>query len=152
MSSDRLDAKDGTRAGAGTSSWRASADLLIAGVAVLLAGAATLVLPDGSTLRLVLVLPILLLAPGYLLLQALLVPARSTAARGRHLLLSLGVSPAVLGLLALSTAIVPGGFTSGAIILVVTVGCVLLAGVGFQRRRVRARVLAGDEEDVTQTA
>lgn len=153
MSTDRLDAADASQPGTDTSPWKASADLLLAAALALAAGAAALMLPDGSTLRLALVLPILLLAPGYLLLQALIVPARSMTDRGRHLLLSLGVSPAVLGLLALSTAIVPGGFTPGAIVLVVTVGCVLLAGIGFQRRRAKARVVADeDEDDVTQTA
>lgn len=153
MSSDRLDAADASQAGADTPTLKASADLIVAGALALVAGLAAVGLPDGSTLRLAIVLPIVLLAPGYLLLQALIVPARSAASRGRHLLLSLGVSPAVLGLLALSTAIVPGGFTPGAILLVVTVGCVVLAAVGVHRRRARARVVAEeDEEDVTQTA
>lgn len=153
VSSDRPDASDARRSSGGAARSTASIDLLVAGGLALVAGLAAVGLPDGSTLRMVVVLPILLLVPGYLLLQALIVPARSPATRGRHALLSLGVSPAVLGLLALATAIVPGGFTPGVILVVVTVGCLALAGLGYRRRRAKARVLAGeDEEDVTQTA
>ena len=149
MSSDRLDAA----ASPASRPLKASVDVLVAAGAMLAAIATALILPGGSTLRLAVVLPVLMVAPGYLLLQALLVPTRSATARVRHALLSLGVSPAVLGLLALSTAIVPGGFTEGAILAVVTLGCLVLAGVSVHRRRVEAQVIAGeDEEDVTQTA
>lgn len=155
MTSEDLDAADTSEAdpsGSGRQ-WTRSVDLLVAAGLMVLAAIVALVLPDGSMLRLAIVVPILLLAPGYLLLQALLVPARSAATRGRHLVLSLGVSPALLGLLALSTALVPGGFKQGAILGVVTVGSIVLGAVGFRRRRAKAHVLAAeDEEDVTQTA
>lgn len=154
VTSEDLDTVDASGADRGQRSraWKRSVDLLVAAGLMVLAGGAALALPDGSTLRLAFVVPILLVAPGYLLLQALIVPARSAATRGRHAVLSLGVSPALLGLLALSTAIVPGGFQEGAILAVVTIGSVVLGAVGFGRRRAKARVLAGDEEDVTQTA
>lgn len=130
-----------------------STDVLAGAGLAVLALLAAIALPDGSTLRLAIVLPILLLAPGYLLLQALLVPTRSLADRGRHLLVSVGLSPAVLGLLALTTAIVPGGFKPASILAVVTAGSLLFAGIALRRRWSRASVLAGeDEDDVTQTA
>lgn len=151
MSSDSADAADPRPRETDSPDWRRSIDLLVAASLVLVAGLAALALPGGGV-RLAITVPVLMLAPGYLLLQALLVPARSVGDRGRHLLLSLGVSPAVLGLMALSTAIVPGGFTEGVILAVVTLGCLVLAGVGYRRRRATARVVAGDEEDVTQTA
>lgn len=132
--------------------WRRSADVIAGAGLALVAALVAAVLPDGSTLRLAVALPVLMVVPGYLLLQALLVPARSWTARGRHALLSLGLSPAVLGLLALSTAIVPGGFRPVAIAATVTVGCLAFAGVALRRRWSQAHAIAGEEEDVTQTA
>lgn len=130
-----------------------SADVVAATGLVLVAALAAVVLADGSTLRPVVALPILMVAPGYLLLQALLVPARSPTERGRHLLVSLGLSPAVLGLLALATAVVPGGFRPLPIAATVTLGCLAFAGVALRRRWSVARTLAAEEEDdVTQTA
>lgn len=154
-SRDRSDEPDPTARGQpaeGRVRWKRSADVVVAAGLMLVAALAAAVLPDGSMLRLAVALPILGIAPGYLLLQALIVPARSWTARGRHALLALGLSPAVLGLLALSTAIVPGGFRPVPIAATVTVGCLAFAGVALRRRWSQARAIAGEEEDVTQTA
>lgn len=148
---DRGESVDGT--GGPLARAKRSADILLAAGVAVVAALAAAVLPSGSTLRIVLVLPIVLFAPGYLLLQALIVPARSASERGRHALLSVGVSPALVGLLALSTAIIPGGFKRVTIGAVITLGCLVLAGVGLRRRWASDHVLAGEEEeDVTQTA
>lgn len=111
-----------------------------AGLAVA-AAAASLSLPPGP-LRLALVLPMLLFAPGYLLLQAFVVPAARGADRGWQALASLGISPALLGLLALLTSIVEGGFRLGAILAVTTLGCLALAAAALVRRRALVRTNA----------
>jgi uncharacterized membrane protein len=152
---DRLDRGDDVAGSddGGLARLKRSADILVVVGLALASAAAAAVSPAASTARVVLAGPSVLLAPGYLLLQALLVPTRSRRVRGRHLLFSLGLSPALVGLLALSTAIVPGGFKRAVIAAVVTVGCVAFAGVGLWRRWSTERVLAGeDEDDVTQTA
>lgn len=151
---DRVDrAESAAGPAAGWDRLKRSADVLAGAGLALVALVGAIAIPSGSTVRLAIVLPILLVVPGYLLLQALLVPARPAAERGRHLLVSVGLSPAVLGLLALSTAIVPGGFTRGSILAIVTAGCLVFAGVALRRRWSKAHVLAAeDEEDVTQTA
>lgn len=111
-----------------------SVDLVLCCLAVALMALAVLALP-GSPLRAVLVAPALLLVPGYLLLQALF-PVR--AERPRHLLLSLGVSPPLVALLALATALVPGGFREGTILATVAAGSLMLAALAWTRRRTRA--------------
>lgn len=109
-------------------------DVLIAMVLVLVGTFAALVLPEGNTPRLLLALPVLFFAPGYLLIQAALGRRSTRTARGWHAALAVGVSPGVIGLLALVTAIVPGGFRMTPIILTVTVGSVALALLALYRR------------------
>ncbi len=106
-------------------------------VLVVLAALAAFALPEGSIARWAFTLPVVLVAPGYLLLQTIFVPVKPVASRLVHGLVSLGISPALVGLLALSTALVPGGFQPSAIILVVT-GASVVFGVLALFRRARA--------------
>jgi uncharacterized membrane protein len=103
-----------------------------------IATAAATSLPAG-TLRTALTLPMILFVPGYLLLQAFVVPAVTGAARGWQALASLGISPAVLGLFALATSIVQGGFRLDAIVVLSTIGCLAFAAAALVRRRSLAR-------------
>lgn len=119
---------------------RAWSDVLISSGLVVIAAAIALTLPSGSTLRAVLTLPVLLVAPGYLLLQSILVPARPPSRRLLHAVLGLGISPPLVGLLALSTTVVPGIFTPNTIIAAVTLGCLALGTLAvFRRERHRAQ-------------
>lgn len=118
---------------------RVCSDVLLSTGLVVLAAAVALTLPVESTLRAVLTLPVLLVAPGYLLLQALLVPARRPRRRVLHAVFGLGISPPLLGLMALSTTVVPGTFTPNTIIVAVTLGCLALGALAvFRRGRQRA--------------
>jgi len=113
-------------------------DLAIGAALSVVALVAALDLPV-SPLRYLLTLPMLLLVPGYLLLQAFAVPAASGARRGWQALAAIGLSPAVVGLLALSTAIVQGAFRVPVILAVSTLASVALATTAFVRRRSLAR-------------
>lgn len=111
---------------------------LLAGVALtFVAVFAVVFLPAGSLLRAFLAAPVLFVVPGYLLIQALVVPAASIRSRVVHGLVALGVSPGVVGLLALSTAVVDGGFRPIPIVTVVTVASLLFAGIALYRRSAR---------------
>jgi hypothetical protein len=112
-------------------------EILDIGVALALALVGTFAVgafDDGSTARVVLVAPILLFAPGYLLLQALLVPARSARTRLLHGVLSIGISLAVVGLVSLTAAVVRGGFRPAVIVALVTLTCIALAATATYRR------------------
>lgn len=113
---------------------RQSTDLLIAAPLAVLAALLASLLPAGNPVRIVLTLTILLTVPGYLLLQAIFVPARPIRSRAIQALLGIGVSPVIVGLLALSTALLVGGFGATAIIVTVTLTCLALALVAFVRR------------------
>lgn len=113
-------------------------DIVLAAVLGLAAVAAAFTLPPG-TLRLALVLPMLLFVPGYLLLQAFVVPAATGERRGWQALASLGISPAVLGLLSLLTSVVQGGFRIGAILALTAFGCFAMAAAALVRRRALSR-------------
>lgn len=119
-------------------------DLLLATGLVLAAAGLVAVLPMGSLARALLVLPIVLVAPGYLLLQLAVEPDTEPRSRGRQLLFSLGLSPAVVGLAALFTVLTPVGFQSWAIVATVTATCVLLAAGAAYRRWVGSQ--AADSE------
>lgn len=109
-------------------------DLVIA-VAIALGGALAFTsLPGGSPLRVVLAAGVLFFAPGYLLLQALPIPHITRWSRATHAFLAVGISPAIVGLLALGTAMIPGGFRPGPIVAVVTLACLGFAGVAWYRR------------------
>jgi uncharacterized membrane protein len=126
-------------------------DVVGASALVLLAFVAATSLPAG-TLRLLLVLPMLLFAPGYLLLQAFVVPAAPPAARAWQALASLGISPAVLGLLALATSIVQGGFREDAILGLTVLGSLAFATAALVRRRALARAPTAKPSDAPQAA
>ena len=89
-------------------------------------------------MRLVVTLAILLTVPGYLLLQAIFVPAGPIHSRAVQALIGVGVSPVVVGLLALSTALMIGGYGATAIIVTVTLTCLALALIAFTRRSLSA--------------
>lgn len=103
--------------------------LLVVGIA-----AAGRTLPEGSQMRLVLTLPVLLFIPGYLFLQALLVPVQPGPKHWIQALLAIGLSLPLIGLMALSTSLVEGGFKPTPIVIVISLGCVLMAGVAMVRR------------------
>lgn len=122
--------------------------VLAAAVAVAAAFAAATRPPGGA--RLLLGLAMLLFVPGYLLLQAFAVPVPSGTRRMWQALASLGISPAVVGLLALSTSIVQGGFRLDAIVILVTVACLGFATAAIVRRRALAH--AGEAPAPAPTA
>src|SRR5687768_16779241 len=85
-------------------------DLVAAAALALLGALLAGALPEGSLLRAALTLPILLVVPGYLLVEAS-VPSTRPGQRALHALAGLGVSPPVVALLALTTVWLPGGFS-----------------------------------------
>lgn len=131
--------------------WRAP-DVALAAALALAAAIAFALLPGGGALRVALVVPVLLVVPGYLLIQALVVPPASGRRRALHSLLAVGVSPGVVGLLALSTALVPGGFRPVPIVVVVTVACLVLAAVALYRRSLGPRHASAAEAGIEHTA
>lgn len=112
-------------------------DVVAAVLAVLLAAWSLAALPPGGWPRLALAGLVVFVLPGYLLLAA----AEPRRGPRRRWLAALGASPALVGLAALATALVPGGFRPGAIVAAVTVACVLL-GVLAVRRREGSRLAA----------
>lgn len=120
-------------------SWTRDLDLLACATVVGLACLAAMTLPEGSIVRLAVAIAGLFVAPGYLLVEAAAGPARSVAARVRRAALSVGVSPAIVGLLALATAGLPGGFRPASIILLLGVTCLALAAAALWRRRAHGR-------------
>lgn len=117
---------------------RRSPDVALGAVLALVAAFAVAFLPGGTPLRVGLVAPVLLVVPGYLLIQAFVVAADPRRSRATHAILAIGVSPGLVGLLALSTAVVQGGFRPVPIVAVVTVACLALAAVAVRRRTVGA--------------
>lgn len=109
-------------------------DILVAVTLGLVAALAFALLPEGSTLRLLLAMPMLFFVPGYLLIQAFAVPAAPRKERAVHGLFAVGVSPAVVGLLAFSTSLLPGGFRPVSIVVMVTLGVLAFATVAVMRR------------------
>lgn len=105
-----------------------SADVLIVAALAIVALMARW-LPEGDVARLLLTLPIILFVPGYLLVQAI-----STRMRPRHFVAAVGISPPLVGLLALLTAVFPGGFRPTPIVITITLACFLLAGLALWRR------------------
>jgi uncharacterized membrane protein len=112
----------------------------VAGASVLVLVAAAAVSMDlTGPLRFLATLPMILFVPGYLLLQAVAVPPARGKELGWQALASLGLSPALLGLFALATAIVEGGFRLGIIVGLSTVASLGFAAVALVRRRAVAR-------------
>ena len=115
--------------------------------AALLAPFFMAVLPGGSLLRAVLLGVTLLVVPGYLLMQAV-EPAAGRARRAVHAAIALGVSPALVGLAALSTALLPGGFQAERIILVEVLLMVALGAVAWRRRMSAQPVLEAPDAGI----
>jgi uncharacterized membrane protein len=117
------------------------ADLAVAAGLAVLAALVAFMVPAGSMVRAIVTLAILLVVPGYLLIEAAVTSVKH-GQRGLHALVAIGVSPPFVALLALSTAAMPGGFHATPIILTVTVACLALAFVAAWRR-LRSPVAAG---------
>lgn len=115
-----------------------SMDLVFALLLIVAGGLAVGYLPEASPARIALASVVLLVIPGFLLIQAFTVPAAPARRRVLHGLLGLGVSPAVVTLAALSTALFDNGFKPASIVAAVTAVCVALAAVAFFRRAYRA--------------
>lgn len=90
---------------------------------------------EPGNLRLALTLPALAIVPGYVLLQAALVPVRTPLERAGHAAFALGLSPAYLALVALTTTFTPDGFRAGPILGWTLAGSAVLAVAAFLRRR-----------------
>ena len=134
-----------TRRRAGSS----DADLLAAVATVIVAVVTFWLLPEGDVARLVVALAALLVVPGYLLLQVIFVPARPWRVRALHVLFAIGLSPAVVALLALTTALV-SSFRTPVLVGVVTLGCLGLAIVAWNRRAPRAQGTEHEEDQVEE--
>lgn len=113
-------------------------DLVACAALAVLAGVAFLSLPGGSVLRMALAFSVLFFVPGYLLVEAAAGPARRSGSRAVRALLAIGVSPPLVGLLALATAILPGGFRAGPIVALLCVACLSLAAAAAWRRGAHA--------------
>lgn len=116
---------------------RGSADLLVGAALVLVAATLAFLMPLGHPVRFAITLLVLTTVPGYLLIQAVLRPAQLRTSRAIHVALGVGLSPAVVGLLALLTVLFPGGFLPFTIIATVTVACLVMVAVAFRRRSSR---------------
>ena len=121
------------------------ADLVDLGLPCALAAAAALAtkLLEGSSIRLLLALTVLFFVPGHLLIAAATRVPDTSGQRPLRALVALGVSPALVGVLALATALLPWGFRPDAIVAVVTLACFALAGIAAFRRRASRDLLAG---------
>lgn len=112
------------------------ADLLDLGIPVALAllAALAMLMPAGSGARLALALTMLFFVPGHLLIAAFTRVPTSRGQRPMRALAALGVSPPLVGILALATTLLPGGFRPTAIVIVITIACLALAAVALFRR------------------
>lgn len=115
--------------------WQGMVDLVAAAALAVLAGLVAAVGPEGSLVRIALAGLVVFALPGYLLVEAVAPRGKPGAPpRAMRALAALALSPALVGLLALSTALVPGGFKPASIVAVVTLACVGLAALAAQRR------------------
>lgn len=114
-------------------------DLAVAAATACAASIAARLLGPGSDLRLALAVPALLFIPGYLLLQAVAPAPRPDRTPWARLGMAAGLSLPVLGLLALATAALPGGFRPATIAAAGAAACVALAGTAWARRIWRSR-------------
>jgi hypothetical protein len=125
---------------------------VVAASLVAVAAAFTSSAMPASGLRMVFGLAMLLFVPGYLLLQAFAVPVPSGRDRLWQALASLGISPAVVGLLALMTSIVQGGFRLGVIVVLVTLACLGFGVAALVRRRALAHAALDPAASVQPSA
>lgn len=111
-------------------------DLLAAAGLALAAPIAVALHPEGSIFRALVTLPAILVVPGYLLVQAIQVPASAALVRARHVVLALGVSFPLLALATLVTTLTPWGMQAVPIVAAVTImNLALIGGVLYRRAR-----------------
>lgn len=122
---------------------RGTADLVAGAILALVGALGARFLPDGDGARVALAAPVLLVVPGYLLIQTFVIRTETGHPRWFHVFFGIGLSPAVVGLLALATTVIPNGFQPAMIVAFVTVGCLLLAVVARMRR---FHAIAADQE------
>lgn len=120
------------------STWARSWDLLACCALVACACAAFVGLAEGAAMRMAFALPVLFFVPGYLLIEAVAGPAKASTGRAVRALLAIGVSPALVGLLALGAAVLPAGFRPAPIVILLAVACGVLAVAGVWRRKMPA--------------
>lgn len=116
-------------------SWATHVDLAVVCALAALAGLAYAVLPGGAILRVALAVAILFFVPGYALIEAMVGPAATRRQRIVRGFVAIGASPPLIGLLALATVALPGGFRPASIVVTVLLASIALAGVAFWRRR-----------------
>jgi hypothetical protein len=126
-------------------------DVALAAAVAVAASFAAATQPAGGA-RLLLGLAMLLFVPGYLLLQAFAVPAPAGKARLWQALASIGISPAVVGLLALLTSVVQGGFRLDAIVILVTLASLGFAAAALVRRRSLAHAALASSDGAPSAA
>lgn len=119
--------------------WSKALDLLACCALVAAACAAYAWLPGGSALRMAAAVSVLFFAPGYLLVEAVAGPAGAASARLLRALVAVGTSPAIVGLLALGTAVLPGGFRPVPILALLAVACATMAAAALWRRMATTR-------------
>ena len=113
------------------------ADLAACLLAVALSAWAYSSLPGRDPLRLLLVAPMLLFVPGYLLIEAFRSSREPLGRRGTIAAVAPGLSIAFVALLALGTAFFPSGFTPNAIVAMTTLVCIaLIAAASYRRARI----------------
>ncbi|HLE46947.1 MAG TPA: DUF1616 domain-containing protein [Candidatus Thermoplasmatota archaeon] len=113
-------------------------DLLVVVLLTILGAAAVWFLPPGNVLRILLAASVLLFAPGYLLIEAAVVPGGRGQGRLVHGAMAIGASIGLVGVLALGTALVPGGFRPEPMVAVVTAASLTCAALANFRRRADA--------------
>ena len=116
-------------------------DVVAAGVVALAAAASFLWMADGSVGRLIFTLPLLLFVPGYLLLSALRIGTDRWKGRSFELFFSTGISPAIVGFIAMAAGFL-GALRADAVVGSVTAVCILLALLAMTRRGLARSLVA----------
>lgn len=125
-------------------------DLWVALLVVVAAHLSIHTLPGADPIRLLMAALVLLFVPGYLALEAI-APAVGRPRWGARTLFALGLTPPLVGLLALAAA-ATGRFGSDRIALLVTLSSTGCAGVAAARRLLRERRLRrAHQEALTPT-
>lgn len=111
--------------------------------AIALLAAAAQAFAGGGVMQVALGLAMLFFVPGHLLMAAAAPAPMGAGQRAVRAVVALGVSLPLVGLLALGTALLPGGFQAGSIVAAVTAACLALGAVAAWRRRVPGPDAAG---------
>lgn len=143
----RLQVPDAPRGARGVLDLLAAAVVALGAALVASMGAAS----DGP-LRLVLAGAVVFFIPGYLLLEAVLPAGRPGAGPvAFRMACAVGLSPAIVALAALATALVPGAFTPPMIVAVVSAVCIGFAALAVVRRAARPAPDANEVPPVAGT-